>query len=145
MAATMSQKARDEYLEKMRERYARMSGRQARSRLLDEFCEVTGHERKYATKLLGAKRRADPGSTRRGRPPIYGEAEKTVLKAIWKACEQPCGKRLKPAVQDWLPAYEKREGEAGGRSGRASSTSASASECLRSVLPRSTGFSPRRK
>ena len=110
MAATMSQKARDEYLEKMRERYARMSGRQARSRLLDEFCEVTGHERKYATKLLGAKRRPHPGSTGRGRPRTYGEAEKAVIKAIWKACEQPCGKRLKPALCDWLPAYEKREG-----------------------------------
>ncbi len=52
MAATMIQKARDEYLEKMRERYARMSGRQARSRLLDEFCEVTGHERYPATIAL---------------------------------------------------------------------------------------------
>lgn len=110
MAATMSQKARDEYLEKMRERYFRMSGRQARGRLLDEFCEVTGHERKYATKLLGAKRRTHPGSSGRGRPRTYGEAEKAVIKAIWKACEQPCGKRLKPALRDWLPSYEKREG-----------------------------------
>ena len=106
----MSRKSRDEYLEKMRERYARMTGRQARGKLLDEFCLVTGHERKYATKLLGAKRRAAPGATRRGRPPTYGEAEKTVIQAIWKACEQPCGKRLKPALRDWLPACEKREG-----------------------------------
>lgn len=106
----MSRKTRDEYLVTMRERYSRMSGRQARSKLLDEFCKVTGHERKYATKLLGGRRRSDPGGTGRGRPAIYGEAEKRVIKTIWKACEQPCGKRLKAAIPEWLPAYEKREG-----------------------------------
>ena len=110
MAVTMSRKAKDEYLEKMRERYGRMTGRQARSKLLDEFCEVTGHERKYATKLLGGRRRSNPGGPGRGRPAIYGEAEKRVIETIWKACEQPCGKRLKAAIRDWLPAYEKREG-----------------------------------
>ena len=106
----MSRKTRDEYLVTMRERYTRMSGRQARSKLLDEFCKVTGHERKYATKLLGGRRRSDPGGPGRGRPAIYGEAEKRVIKTIWKACEQPCGKRLKAAIPEWLPAYEKREG-----------------------------------
>ena len=110
MAATMSHQARDEYLEKMRERYARRPGRQARSALLDEFCTVTGHERKYATKLLGGQRRKTPGQTRRGRPPIYGDAEKQVIKNIWKASEQPCGKRLKITIREWLPAYEKRHG-----------------------------------
>lgn len=110
MAVTMSRKTRDEYLVTMRERYTRMTGRGARSKLLDEFCKVTGHERKYATKLLGGRRRSDPGGSGRGRPAIYGEAEKRVITTIWKACEQPCGKRLKAAIPDWLPAYEKREG-----------------------------------
>ena len=110
MAVTMSRKTKDEYLVTMRERYTRMTGRQARSKLLDEFCKVTGHERKYATKLLGGRRRSNPGGSGRGRPAIYGEAEKRVITAIWKACEQPCGKRLKAAIRDWLPAYEKREG-----------------------------------
>lgn len=106
----MSRKTRNEYLVTMRERYTRMTGRQARSKLLDEFCKVTGHERKYATKLLGGRRRSDPRGSGRGRPTIYGEAEKRVITTIWKACEQPCGKRLKAAIRDWLPAYEKREG-----------------------------------
>ena len=110
MAATMSRKTRDEYLEKMRERYARWRGKQARSQLLTEFCEVTGHERKYATKLLGRRRRPALGQAVRGRPPRYGAKEHKVLKAIWKACEQPCGKRLQAALGEWLPAYERREG-----------------------------------
>ena len=106
----MSRNSRDEYLEKLRERYARMSGKPARSKLLDEFCEVTGHERKYAIKLLAGTRRKDPKNTLRGRPAKYTEAEKEVILVIWKACEQPCGKRLKAALPEWLPAYEKRYG-----------------------------------
>ncbi len=44
-------------------------------RLLDEFCELTGHERKYATKLLGGRRGPCAGAkgapSRGGRPPTY--------------------------------------------------------------------------
>jgi hypothetical protein len=32
----------------------------------------------------------------------YGAAERAVIKAIWLTAEQPCGKRLRPA----LPYYE---------------------------------------
>ncbi|MEZ5431790.1 MAG: hypothetical protein R3F31_11555 [Verrucomicrobiales bacterium] len=44
----MSRSTRDEYLQKMRCRYRRYTGKPAKGRLLDEFCLVTGHERKYA-------------------------------------------------------------------------------------------------
>jgi hypothetical protein len=37
----MSQNSRNEYLEKMRERYQRRPGKAALSALLDEFCAVT--------------------------------------------------------------------------------------------------------
>ena len=33
-----------------------------------------------------------------------------MIKAIWLAAEQPCGKRLKAALEVWLPHYEKRRG-----------------------------------
>ncbi len=46
MARTMSQTTRNEYLEKMRDRYRRYTGKQARSKLITEFCEVTSQERK---------------------------------------------------------------------------------------------------
>ena len=45
----MSQTTRNDYLEKMRDRYRRYTGKQARSKLITEFCEVTGHERKYGS------------------------------------------------------------------------------------------------
>ena len=42
---------RKDQLERLRRRYAGR-GKEGKSRLLDEFCEQHGYERKYATKLL---------------------------------------------------------------------------------------------
>jgi hypothetical protein len=117
MAKTMSRSTRDECLEKMRCRYRRYTGKPAKGRLLDEFCELTGHERKYASKLL-AGRRGPPGGSggaegspsRGGRPPTYDAEVAGVLHEIWKHSEQPCGKRLKPMLVTWLPFYERRYG-----------------------------------
>jgi hypothetical protein len=110
MSSQMSQTSKKEVLEKMRERYARR-GREARSRLLDELCELCGYERKHAIKLLNGNRPIASGGAGRGGPrPTYGEAERIVLKEIWLAAEQPCGKRLKAAVPLWLPHYERKCG-----------------------------------
>jgi hypothetical protein len=112
MAKTMSQNTRNEYLERMRERYQRRPGKAWRSALLDEFCAVTGHERKYANKLL--RRRRGPGRAgekKRGAGKTYGEEVISVLFEIWKHAEQPCGKRLVPMLRDWLPFYEKHYGK----------------------------------
>lgn len=101
----MGPEARKEYVERMRERYGRM-GRPGRTRLLDEVSEVLGCHRKSAIRRLNAKPRA---SARRPGPKAeYGEEERRVLKDIWLAAEQPCGRRLKAAVRLWLPAYARR-------------------------------------
>ena len=33
-----------------------------------------------------------------------------MIKAIWLAAEQPCGKRLKAALKVWLPTTRSAEG-----------------------------------
>jgi hypothetical protein len=111
MDVTMSQNSRKEYLQKMRWRCAQRTGKRGKTMLIDEFCEVTGHERKYAIKLLGCRRR-DPNAPPRktGRKPDYGESVARVLKEIWLLNEQPCGKRLSPVMPVWLEAYQKRHG-----------------------------------
>jgi hypothetical protein len=53
---SMSESSIKEYTEKMRGRYGGKRGRKARSRLLDEFVEMTGWERKHANKVLLGKR-----------------------------------------------------------------------------------------
>jgi hypothetical protein len=54
----MSQKSKDEYIEKMRSRY-QSRGREGKSKLLDELVEVCGLGRKHAIKLMNRP----PGST----------------------------------------------------------------------------------
>ena len=108
----MSQSTRNEYLEKMRDRYRRYTGKQARTKLITEFCEVTSHERKYAIKLL--RRQRGPGRRspmkKRGVDKTYNEEVIKVLFEIWRHSEQPCGKRLRPMIKDWLPYYERHIG-----------------------------------
>lgn len=106
----MSQKVREEMLPRLRQRYAGR-GRQGRSRMIDELCEQFGYSRKHAIKLLGARVGwgGDP-AVRKGRPPEYGREVIEVLWRIWKAAEQPCGKRLVAMLELWLPHYEAEHG-----------------------------------
>jgi len=115
----MSQKSRQEALEKLRWHYARATSRQNKSELIAAWCRLSGHERKYAIKELRGQR--GPGvapqaapRTRRGRggsQAKYGPAVRAILKELWKLAEQPCGKRLKAVVELWLPSWERRHGE----------------------------------
>jgi hypothetical protein len=139
----MSQPARDEYLEKIRDRYRRYSGKLAKTKLLDEFCQISGHERKYANKLLkrlrGPKRKGGLPSRKRGREKTYAPEVVGIVFEIWKHSEQPCGKRLAPMLKEWLPFYEKHYG----------TLAAAISESVLSISPaqidRSTGSLRRRK
>src|SRR5262245_2831572 len=101
---------RNEQLERLRGRY-QARGKEAKTRLLDEFCEHYGYERKYAIKLLSAP--ADDPWVKNSPPgpePKY-EALTEVVAHIWKAAEQLCGKRLVEALPLWLPHYERHYGK----------------------------------
>jgi hypothetical protein len=101
----MSQEIKEDLLPKLQARYAKR-GREAKSRMLDELCEDYGYERKYAIKLLGNRLPKPSGRPKPGPCPDYTAIE-PVIKAIWLAAEQPCGKRLAPALKTWLPHYER--------------------------------------
>jgi hypothetical protein len=105
--ATMSQTSKHEYLERMKWRY-QQRGREGRSRLLDELEEICGYDRKYAIKLMNGS--LPPPRGRRGRGPVYGAAELAVIKPIWRAAHQPCGKLLQPMLPLWLPHWEADHG-----------------------------------
>lgn len=101
---------RNQQLEKFRSRYSQR-GKEAKSHLLDEFCEHYGYERKYAIKLLSRAglsvrlKKPPPGPM----PKYEGVSE--VVAHIWKAAEQLCGKRLVEALPLWLPHYERHFGK----------------------------------
>lgn len=110
----MSQKAIREYLQLQQNRYQNRPGRKARSVLLDECVTFSGLGRKHLIKVLGGQLPVggQPGSgtgPRRGRPAMYG-AILPLIKSIWLVSEQPCGKRLKPILREWLPYWEKAHG-----------------------------------
>ncbi|MDA7916256.1 hypothetical protein N9B94_03380 [Verrucomicrobia bacterium] len=105
----MSQQSVTEYTEKMRGRYRRRTGKRARSKLLDEYVEVTDYERKYANKVLRNQRRVTRSGTKRGAPVRYGKDLQMVLRDCWLVMEQPCGKRMADMLPLWVNHIEELE------------------------------------
>ena len=100
---------RTEELERWQERYQRRN-RQGRSRMLDEFCDQYGYERKYAIRLL-KDHLPQPKGVRRSGPESKYQSLVEVVGRIWSAAEQLCGKRLAQALELWLPHYERHYGK----------------------------------
>jgi hypothetical protein len=105
----MGHREKRTYLEAIRGRYKKAS-RKGKAKILDEFCAVCKYNRKYAIRLLDQrkfKRRKKPG-----RKSWYDKPELLwVLKAIWFATDQMCSKKLKVALREWLPHYEREQGD----------------------------------
>lgn len=103
----MKELSREEQLEKLRRRYEHRQA-EGKSAILDDLCEQYGYHRKHAIRLMNAPVVAtEPRGVRCGPEPRY-ESIRPVLEAIWRAAEQPCGKRLVEALPLWLPFYQKR-------------------------------------
>src|SRR5581483_6204493 len=95
----MSLSSKKEYLGRIHGRY-QGAGREHKGRILDEFCAVCGYHRKFALRLLNRplkRRRRKPGPRRKYEP----QRLLPVLKPIWLAAEQPCGKLLKVLLPVW--------------------------------------------
>ena len=90
-----------EYVEAMREWY-RTAGRAEKTRLLDEFTQVTGYHRKAAVRLLAASNRASGvhGTGRTGRPRKYDMEAAAALRQVWEAADRICGRRLAPFMSE---------------------------------------------
>ena len=83
----MSRMATNEYIGAKRRLYA-TADRGKRIKMLDEVCETTGYERKYANRLLTGSRKF---RERKGRGKTYGE------EAGWISTEESasvCGRRV---------------------------------------------------
>ena len=76
--------------------------------MLDEFCKVTGFNRKYALRVLNGPPPEKRPRKRRPRRPTYGSKVVTILAALWEAAGYPWSVRLKALIPDWLPWARKR-------------------------------------
>lgn len=90
-------------LARYRELYKK-ADRRERSRLLDEFCALTGYHRKYAIALLRQPPDTPgPGRSKRRRGVTYSQASIEALAWIWQAAGYPWSQRLKALLPLWLP------------------------------------------
>jgi hypothetical protein len=104
----MGGKSRWDYLKAIYSRYKKVS-KPLRARILDEFCQVCGYNRKYAIRLLNGPVPQKPElTTPKGRRPTYGAKVVLTLTAIWEAAGYPCSARLKALLPLWLPWASKR-------------------------------------
>jgi len=103
----MSQLTRKDVLAKLRRHYQR-AGAEYKSKLITQAVELFGYHRKAAIRALGRRPGSEPVAPFiLGRPKAY-DPEKLlkVIKPIWLAALQPCGKRLVAALPDWVAGYE---------------------------------------
>ena len=97
----MSRMATNEYIGAKRRAYAQ-ADRAKRKRILDEVCETTGYERKYANRLLTGNRKF---RERKGRGKTYGDDVAAVLKKVWREAGCPCLPYFKAEVERWVEEY----------------------------------------
>jgi hypothetical protein len=90
-----------EYTVSLHRRY-RAASRTEKTRLLDEFCQVTGRHRKSALRRLAQALRAPRG--RGGRPPRYGPEVIELLARVWQASDISAANRLAPFLGPLIEA-----------------------------------------
>ena len=105
----MSQKAKREYLNEIKLRYKKVR-KAEKKKILNEFCEVCGYNRKYAIHLLNKKesltisKKKRCGRKRNYNNPVIIHFLRVMLKAIRQLADS---KRLQPIIPLWMPFYEK--------------------------------------
>jgi hypothetical protein len=131
--AIVSARAKREYVQVIFQRY-RHAGRAEKGRILDEFCQVVGHHRKHAIRLLNGPA---PGAARppRSRERIYTASTIEALRVIWEAAGYPWSVRLKALLPLWLPGRAAGYGGGPPSSGR----------CLPSVRQMDRRLAPYRR
>ena len=96
-----------EYSEAVRQRYRRIHKKE-KGRLLAEFIQVMGYNRKAAIRLLSRSGVQRP-KKRRGRTRSYGNETVEALRVIWEASDRLYSKRLQPFVCEMVGVMRQHE------------------------------------
>ncbi|OIO62896.1 MAG: hypothetical protein AUJ47_07040 [Candidatus Marinimicrobia bacterium CG1_02_48_14] len=87
----MSKRSRKEYQETIRKRY-READLKDKQKILDEFCQVCGYQRKYAIRILNQPRK-NKRLKKPGRPRQYHDPRiMDVLMELWRVLNLPCSR-----------------------------------------------------
>lgn len=95
----MTAMTKKELISTVKSRYLK-ADKQGKGKILDEFCQNTGYNRKYAARILqaGYDNNRVKGKGRKPRKKIYSSEVILPVIKIWELLEYPCGQRLKPAL-----------------------------------------------
>lgn len=98
----MSIRSRIEYLKKIKPRYLK-GDKFEKSQMLDEFCQNTGYQRKYAIRRLAAGCAVcEPRVINRRRSCHYTHEDILWLSKVWEVMDYPCGQRLAPMLPEMI-------------------------------------------
>jgi hypothetical protein len=104
----MTKMSKKELISATKPRYLKASKKE-KTKILGEFCQNTGYNRKYAISIFKAEfdyhRISREG--RKKRKQKYGSDALEVVIKIWELLEYPCGIRLKPSLTPMLCAMER--------------------------------------
>jgi len=100
----MNIEAKRAYLNAVQKRYTN-SSKNVKTQILNEFCNVCGHSRKHAIRLLSNKKPSTFLTFKKpvGAPKSYPQSVTIRLIEIWKLMNYPCSVNLKQALSLWLP------------------------------------------
>lgn len=96
----MCKMSKREYLIELKKKYWKAT-KKKKSQFLDDFCDFTNHNRKYAMELLN-----NPVKSKwkhpKVRPKIYDQPVIDGLLRLWDAADFICGERLHPYIPELL-------------------------------------------
>lgn len=104
----MTRMSKKELIKATKPRYLKASKKE-KGKILDEFCQNTGYDRKYAIQIFRAgfdyHRVSREG--RKKRKKKYSSEVIAIVIKIWELLDYPCGKRLQPNLLSTLESMER--------------------------------------
>ena len=110
MSLKMSKQASTELLSVWRAKYASVTSRYKKARIIDYVMQSAGYKNRKTVIRLLSSRRTPSGKKKKGRRRIIGRKELQVIKKLWFLMGQPCGKRMAAQLPEWLAFYAADEG-----------------------------------
>ena len=111
----LSMKEKQSVTNVMRDEY-RKASQKRKSRMLDEFCKLTGYNRSYAARKLRSRTESrlyqkvkKVLQRPRGRKRKYGQECLEPLITVWSVMDFACGKRVAAGMKDVLDALLRSE------------------------------------
>lgn len=106
---TMTMSTRLEYLKKIKKRYLKAS-EQEKTEILNEYCENTGHNRKYIIRRLSPRvSLSEPKVINRKKRYIYTNENIYWLAKVWEIMDYSCGQRLQPVLSEMIDVLRKHK------------------------------------